>query len=354
MTKKPLPFEVLEAEGAEQQPVIFQILQNAFDAFDEDYVTQKYKWLNELNPAGFSLSYLLKDLEAESAIGTHSICKREFVYSGKKLAAGVMIDFAVDRSYRSLGPAMFLLKNATKDASDKLSFLYGFPNRKAAPVFKRAGARSLGETRRMVRVLTSEKYIKDKVPDWLLGPVSSLLNLGVKAFDYACYLYASASVTAHWSEVPDELIDQLWQTSEYNQVMLSRRDAKTLNWRPLNGVKYTDLNTVLFTDRKNDNSPLGYITYYLNGDSVQVLDFFVKAPDSVLVRKIWLSFLWRVRKFHKTNVFFEFFGPEEIRKGLASVGFIKRESANIILIPGTDDVPESEENWYITSFDRDT
>ena len=353
MTAKPLPFRVDLMESDEHRETVLNILNDTFEFFNKEGVKQKYRWLNDLNPVAESLTYLLVDTDKDKIIGTQSVCIREFVLGEQQGRSGTLIDFAVDKSYRSLGPAMQLLKGSTKSSADKLSFIYAYPNPKAAPVFKRAGAKVLGETRRMVRVLRGEKYLREKVPGILLTPVAAVLNSGLAMLDWLVSRSASGRYVASWQDTDNNALDELWQLAEFDGVLLSRRDAAVVAWRFRNGRDYSGLSRVLFRDRKS-GKPVGYIIYTVDADTVKIQDFFMVRPDTALVIDLWRTFLWGIRKTGCSNVFMEFFGPEAVRRGLGKVGFIRRESAQVVVFPGTLEVPESEENWYLTGFDRDT
>ncbi len=347
-------FNIERLETAEHLKHALRILENVFDSFDAETVAQKYRWLNEINPAAESLTYLLKDMDKDIYIGVFSICRRQYQYNGHTHQSGAMIDFAVDKSYRTLGPAMQLLRQGVQAAQKELGFLYGTPNRKASPVFKRAGAKPLGEMNGLVRVLRTEKYIKEKSPGILHNPLSGLLNFCIAGFDYCASLSASFELKGHWGGDHDEKLDQLWAQSDYRNTCISTRNADTIKWRPCNGSVYQGLNLFLVTDKSQQEKPLGYILYWIKGDSIRILDFFTVSPTPTLIKNMWRIFLWGIRRYGKNNVYLAFFGSNDILSALNTVGFVKRESFQIVYFEGVEEIPDDPGQWFMTSFDGDT
>ena len=98
----------------------------------------KYDWFYRQSPHGAPLMQLLH--HGEHAIGTCAAGMREFMLGDRCIRGGVLVDLAVLPEHRSLGPAM-LLQQGLVAAADRrqIDLLYGFPNPKAAPVFKRMG-----------------------------------------------------------------------------------------------------------------------------------------------------------------------------------------------------------------------
>lgn len=352
MTTQAPSFNIELAQSDEDYKAVSEIMLRTFTIFDLEGLQQRHKWLDELNPAGKSLTYLLSD--CDKIIGTQCVCLRQHRHNNETITSGSFIDFAVDQSYRSLGPAMQLLKGSTTNARGLLGFLYGFPNAKSAPVFKRAGATLLGHTRRMTRVLKADKYLEHHINKHVRPLVAKCVNSSIAAVDFILHCAASITTLAEWNPDNDVVLDSIWEQADYPDVLISRRDAQTINWRYQNGRKYPRIQKVVFTSKGRQRKPLGYILFTVDIDTIKVLDFFTIRPDTLLATRIWGLFFWEARKFNCTNIFLEFFGPKTIRKALTLMGFVNRDPAPIFTFSGTCNTPENENNWYITHFDRDT
>ncbi len=347
-------FDVKLDEGDQYRNEVTHIFSSNFESFDSNSFKQRYEWLNELNPPGKSLTYVLFDNEADKIVGVQSVCLRRFEAGGNQLLAGTMIDLVVDKSYRSLGPAMQLLKRSTKSAREKLAFLYGFPNRKAAPVFKRAGAKTLGCMQRMARVLHTHEYLRGRMPRVFSRPISLLADFVLVVVDGIYNVMALRSLELCSDNITDEQINSLWKESNYEDTLVSRRDADTLSWRYKNGRSYPNLQKVYIFAKDKDKTPIAYILFTVDHEIIKIQDFFVVELKRNLIVKVWRLFIWYSRKFNVSSLSVEFFGVHEVNKALHKVGFVQRETANIVILQGCKEVSEDENMWYITSFDRDT
>ncbi len=130
-------------------------------------MTAKYEWFYLRCPHGEPLMQLLLDVAGQAHVGTASAGRRRLEWRGRELRAGVLVDLAVLPQHRSLGPALMLQQGLIAAAGEALDVLYGFPNQKAAPVFKRLGYAQPAQLVRYARVLRHAGYLRERVPRWL-------------------------------------------------------------------------------------------------------------------------------------------------------------------------------------------
>lgn len=97
----------------------------------------KYDWFYRDAPAGAPLLQLLMHAGTASPVGVCAAGRRQMLRDGDTLRAGVLVDLAVTPEHRTLGPALILQQGLFAAGQRELDLLYGFPNPKAAPVFKR-------------------------------------------------------------------------------------------------------------------------------------------------------------------------------------------------------------------------
>lgn len=192
----------------------------------------KYDWFYLRAPAGAPLLQLLFHGDGDAPVGACSAGRRRLLRDGAALRAGVLVDLAVAPAHRSLGPALMLQQGLFAAGRRELDLLYGFPNPKAAPVFKRIGYRPLGEMIRHARVVRHAPYLRRRLPK-LPGAIAALPGALI---DLACDLRdtlrhpQSRALRARWHErAPD--IAALWDASPKPRAITAQRDTAHLRWR---------------------------------------------------------------------------------------------------------------------------
>ena len=210
---------------------------------------RKYDWFYLHAPAGMPLLHMLErqpaQLPAQDGLpardaaavvgvgaGVGAIGQRRMLYRGQPLQAGVLVDLAVLPDHRSLGPALILQQGLFTAARERLGVFYGFPNPKAAPVFKRIGYRALGDLVRHVRVVRASPYLRRRLPK-ALAPLAALagpaLDLALRLRD-AWRWRGAGRLRASWNtRQPD--ITRLWEASEKPDALTALREMRHLRWR---------------------------------------------------------------------------------------------------------------------------
>jgi GNAT superfamily N-acetyltransferase len=139
----------------------------------------KYDWFYRDNPLGPPLTLLLKHVASGAVVGVASAGPRRMRVDGRIIEAGVLVDLAVLPEHRTLGPALQLQQAMLDAAGARFALLYGLPNRKAVPVFKRVGYAAIAEMLRMARVLRHREHIARRVP----GTAAALATLAAPVVD---------------------------------------------------------------------------------------------------------------------------------------------------------------------------
>ncbi len=143
----------------------------------------KFDWVYRDSPLGAPLTMMLQHLPTGEAVGVATAAPRRMRIGRREIRAGVLVDLAVLPAHRSLGPALQLQQALLEAAPSRFDFVYGFPNRKAAPVFKRAGYVSLGQLVRHARVLRHRDYLAQRIPRMLAAIAGPLFDLGARFRD---------------------------------------------------------------------------------------------------------------------------------------------------------------------------
>lgn len=192
----------------------------------------KYDWFYGRAPAGAPLLQLLIHAGTAEPVGACAAGRRRMLRDGREWRAGVLVDLAVTQAHRSLGPALILQQGLFATGQRDLDLLYGFPNPKAAPVFKRIGYRKLADMVRHARVVRHAPYLQrrmPKLPAFAAAPLGALIDLGHRLRDAWRFPHAHR-MRAHWQDrVPD--IQALWDASPKPDAFTALRDAAHLRWR---------------------------------------------------------------------------------------------------------------------------
>ena len=192
----------------------------------------KYDWFYGRAPAGPPLLQLLMHAGTPAPVGVCAAGRRRMLRDGHEVRAGVLVDLAVTPAHRSLGPALILQQGLFAAGQRELDLLYGFPNPKAAPVFKRIGYRKLADMLRYARVVRHASYLRRrmaKLPAFVAAPLGALIDLGQRMRDVWRFPHARR-MRAQWQDrAPD--IQALWNASPKPAALTALRDAAHLRWR---------------------------------------------------------------------------------------------------------------------------
>lgn len=279
----------------------------------------KYDWFYARCPFGEPLLRLLRHGEDGVAVGAAAAGPRRMLRDGRPIEAGVLVDLAVLPEHRSLGPALMLQGDLARAGGERFALLYGFPNPKAAAVFKRVGYERLGDIVRRARVLRHADYLARRMPRPLAVVAGFVLDR-VRALADAVQAPAERLV-ASWTDAADARFDTLWAASPKADGLAGVRDAAFARWR-------------------FDASPLAKTRYLLlcGADGALRAWFACQTEESVLhVRDFWsddaatgighariAALLRAARKAGHAAVSVEYAGPEARAAGWSAAGFVER------------------------------
>lgn len=134
-------------------------------------VQSRFSWLYAGNPAGRTYSWVVVDRGSQEVLGACSLVPHRLRVGNVVLRAGQIVDFIVDPRARVAGPAIALQRGLAEQSSQEgFDLLFGYPNRKAWPIFARAGYKDIGGTRMWARSLRID-------PPRVLRMIEGRLNL---------------------------------------------------------------------------------------------------------------------------------------------------------------------------------
>lgn len=233
---------------------------------EEARMAVKYDWFYRRCPYGPPLTLLLRHEESGQWVGVASAGERWMLMDGQAIRAGVLVDLAVLPEHRSLGPAMLLQMALMEAGSTRFDLLYGFPNPKAAPVFKRVGYASLGQLVRHARVLRHGNYLRRRMPGAVASVAGGCLDLVDRV---RLALSRTGGMSGRWQSRADDSLDAVWRDSDRGPGPVAIRDGAFLRWRfdasPLVEARY-------FVIRDRSAAAIAWFACETRGYGLHVLD----------------------------------------------------------------------------------
>jgi hypothetical protein len=281
----------------------------------------KYDWFYACCPFGEPLLCLLRHLPDGERVGAAAAGPRRMLWQGRAIDAGVLVDLAVAGAHRSLGPALMLQGALAEAGCRRFGVLYGFPNPKAAAVFKRAGYARLGEIVRHARVLRHARYVARRLPR-LLAPLAGAALDARAWFRDAWRRRGTARLDASWADRADARFDALWARSDHGDALVAVRNAAFAGWRfdasPLASTRYLLLSDPL------DRSLHAWFACQAEDGVLHVRDFW--SDDAAAgVRETHVNALLRAaRRDGHVAVSVEYAGAEAKLAGWHAAGFTER------------------------------
>ncbi len=311
----------------------------------------KYDWFYLGAPAGAPLLQLLTHVDADAPIGACAAGRRRMLRGNETLQAGVLVDLAVVPAHRSLGPALILQQGLFDAGRRELDLLYGFPNPKAAPVFKRVGYRQMADMVRYARVLRHAPYLHRRLPRLpasVAAALGTLIDQGHRLRD-AWRHPRARRLRPHWhARVPD--IATLWAHSPKPQALTALRDIDHLRWRfdeapAADGV--APFRHLLLCD---DSDPVAWFATRTEDHTLHLHDFWTR-EGAAATPEIVSALLRAARAEGHAAVSIELATSEARLHAWRALGFTARGKRPVFgTIGGTDDTaPE----LHLTSADED-
>ena len=306
----------------------------------------KLRWFYCDGPHGPGRALVLRAHDA--AVGCAGVGVRTLVHRGAPLRAALFADFAIDRRHRSGLPALTLLRSIRDEVARDFDVGYGFPNRKAIAVYRRAGFVELGRMCRYVRVLHSGRYLAAAAPhlrvaaaaaDHALAAIERLHALRARRFEL------------DWPARFDARFDRLWQAVRTGDRIACERSAALLDWRFVH-----DQHWIAAVVHRDTGALAAYgVLRPADQGLIELVDLFGAGPrdiDTALALIVPAA-----RQLGAAAIGFRFLGDPRVIRVLRAHGFIRRgEPRSIVVAPGRDPalaaLPAAA--WYLTDLDEDT
>jgi GNAT acetyltransferase-like protein len=332
-------------------------LLNFWNENHEKNLDNKYKWIYDDNPAGKAVSLLAQD--NDNPVGCVSIFPRQISIKGVTLRAGVCGDLLVHKKYRTVLPALKLVKQVMSVVQEsEYDIIYGFPNRKAEPVMKRAGFKRLGPYVRIAKLIRPSKQLQKRdFNKYLHKLIAPLLDVALQLSAYETWYRFRRGFVCEEIHSFDERFDALWNKTKQRFPVTGERTSEFLTWK---FRKKSDAEYRIYAIFNASRTEIkGYIIYCRDDESIAIKDF-IFPEDKKAIRVLITHFLRQVRKISPMSVVVQFLENDGIISLFKKFGFLQRNSewstyyycSEHVLkrFPGLVD----SENWLISNFDWDT
>jgi len=319
-----------------------------------DATPDRYDWLYGRGPA---TARVLRS-EPGDVVGAAGLMGRTIRAGGQVLQAAQAVDLNVDRSHRSVGPALRLQRTLAGMVDDGgLDLIYSFPNAASEAIQRRLGYKVLGTFGRWAKPLRCQDGIKG----WLRWPAlrkaaSALLDLLLRLRSPETFTRRPAGLHVEVTDRFDARFDALWETAAPQFGTVGERTSGYLEWRfhRSPGARHR-----VFCLGDSRRELLAYLVYSRRQRSVFISDFLFRGVEDFGV--LLAEFIRVMRREKAEAVITVYLGPETVTRELARFGFFRRPSAWKALvyadwkeaIPGTDRLLDPQ-SWHLTRADVDT
>lgn len=241
-------------------------------------------WAYENNPAGLGLLWLLVHMSSQKIIGSAGLIPRRMKVNDSVVLVGRAGGFAVDKGYRSIGPALLLQRTVAKEAANYgISLIYSSVPLKAAIIVKRCGYKNIGAFECRRRLISTSAAIKNRLP---LFPriARRLLSCAIDL----CFNFIAKKNWNWWRNKKFKLIrnlefdnrfDALWDRSSHQYSLTTERTAVFLNWRFSNNPKARGFVCDALISHDTIH---GYVIYRIVGQVAYIIDLFVEDQDDLI------------------------------------------------------------------------
>ena len=121
---------------------------------------RRYDWLYRQVPFGPPRVWIALDQRNDKVIGMASAFPRHAYVDGHDQTVWVLGDFCIDEGYRSLGPALQLMRVFVKEGGWNLGTWYDFPSEAMMAVYKRLRLKASASMVRMAKPLRVDRRVK--------------------------------------------------------------------------------------------------------------------------------------------------------------------------------------------------
>lgn len=311
--------------------------------------SRRYDWLYRSSPFGCAHTWLAVDSAGE-VVGTAAMFPRTIFVDGQQRQGGVLGDFCVSESHRSLGPALQLQKQClTAMRAGEFTFCYDFPSQAMLSVYHRLG---LTETHRMVR-LSRPLNLAQRFRQGRLGSALLASTVGRCGNLFLRHNEQPPSSAFHFGE-HSQTFDQEFTTLACRLAqgygVHTFRSAAYLNWRYRN---HPARQYRVITARTPDSRLAGYVIFFLDQKAATIADLFCR-PETALIQGLVQSAAAHVRSAGAPSLSFPVLQDSAWIPLLREIGFRQRESNPLVTYMRPDHSRPATHELLLLAGDRES
>ena len=286
----------------------------------------RFRWLYLENPFGRARAWLAYDGGVDHPIAMAAIFPRKMYIGGSIQSGAVLGDFCVDPQYRTLGPALQLLRAELAIANGgEFAVCYDFPSSVMATVYKRVGMLASASSVRLMRPLRATKLVARLIPfSWLARPIATVINQ-ISAIEAhgprgAVGLDFHIEVTPFTSEYDDlaARVGSAWGDCTV-------RNAAYLNWR-YRQHPYSSFEVV---SARRRGELLAYCVLTTSGEGALIVDLF-GIPDAQVVASLVRHVIRMLGLRGLDTISLPILAPKNWIRLLGKMGFWRRELSSVV------------------------
>jgi len=311
---------------------------------------REFDWLYRENPHGAARVWVAEDSDTGALVGAAAAFPRRMFVNGGEVSGCVLGDFCIRPSYRSLGPALQLQRACLAEVDSGLFALgYDFPGQGMLAVYKRLGVEPRERMIRLAKPLRADRKIAEKVRSrGVARGLSALSNVVLKLRDRGSKQAKKWAISLHEGDCGEEFSALAREASAALGVCVVR-SAAYLDWRFL---KHPSRPYEILTARCGD-ALVGYVIFTHRGEDASVVDLF-GLLESEILRGLVARLVALLRERGVITASAAVLATHAHVALLESLGFHRRESCPVALLPGTERGAEGGAPWFLMDGDRDS
>lgn len=342
---------IRQADPDSERSTVLQLLK---ENLPEAATEGRFDWAYLDNPDGVASVWLAETADGE-AVGTSAAFPRQFRVKGNTARALVLSDFAVDRRFRTLGPAVALLRATLASIDDgSFEFALDHPSESMLAVYKRLGGIELDRHTRYVRLLKASGASERRWGAGLRASViGSLGDFVLRTADRFRRIPGGLSVDVYSGAFTDEF-DRLGRVLEERRAVCGDRRSDYLNWRYRNGIRFSYSTVTVRSGREL----LAYaILQQTDAASARIAEFVCPA-DSAIEVALFRALLDVARRSNVESLQASCMQGGAWCTILKRLGFAAREQSTgpVVYAPKNArwaDIVTARDQWWMTDGDRD-
>jgi hypothetical protein len=317
---------------------------------------ERHDWLYLRNPCGRSRVWLALDARTGEPVGTSAAHIKKVRVAGRIEPALNLGDFAIDRPYRSLGPALALLRATLEPVQrGEFAFSYDHPSEVMLALYLRMGGRDVSPNERQVRLLRLTPLLRRRFGEGLAPRLAGGGgDLALRLRDRLRRRKGAIAVEA-LEGAPGAEFDRLdEELSDGSSVRLCRSSAY-LTWRYLQS--WPAKHEVLCA--RAAGRLVGYLVFREEIDEAIEMVDLTTTPDADVRRALVDALVEVARARGAASLWATALSGSLTAGVLPELGFVRREASTGAVVYGPTAAPETAvalsdpNNWWTLKGDED-